>query len=242
MITPEELNAIAKSRLKRQSSTLYKSQSLIVLLLIFYGFGKFLPDVVLGSYIIAKLLYYVPLACLLMLIIIVVVRADRRDRDSGYKCPNCSMELTKKAVIVIAAGNCPFCGKKAIAKDNYLPGLEMNVEDFQAIVKKYAKQLASVDPAFAFLFIICIGIGIALSFLFQKLFDSIVFSYVFTIAGLVVGICIGGIVAERKKRNIEKNSGYHCTNCGRQLAKLKDIVIATGNCPFCRSKVLDKNK
>ena len=112
MITPEELNAIAKSRAKRQASALFKMTPLMLLLIIFYSFGKFLPDEVIGSYIIAKFLYYISLACLLMLIIIVIVRADRRDRDSGYKCPNCIMELTKKAGVVIATGNCPFCGKK----------------------------------------------------------------------------------------------------------------------------------
>jgi DNA-directed RNA polymerase subunit RPC12/RpoP len=242
MITPEELNAISKSREKRQTSALYKSTMLMLLLLTYYIFGKFLPDEVLGSYIIAKALYYVPIAFLLMLFIIVVVRADRRDRDSGYKCPNCNMELTKKAAVVIATGNCPFCGKKAIVKDNYLPGLEMCAEDFHVIAKKYIKQLKSAEPIVAFLFIICLIAGIGLSFLFQKLFDSIVFVYVFIISGSVAGLCIGVIFGERKKRIIKRNSGYHCINCGKQLAYLKDIVIATSNCPFCRSKVLVKNE
>lgn len=242
MITPEELNAIAKSQAKRQTSTLYKMMPLILLLIVLLSFGGLIPDEVLGSYIIAKALYYVPIAFLLMLFIIVAVRADRRDRDSGYKCPNCSMELTKKAAIVIATGNCTFCGKKAIAKDNYLPGLEMYAEDFHAIAKKYIKQLKSAEPASAFLFVICLVAVTGLSFLFQKLFDSIVFVYVFIISGSVAGLCIGVIFGERKKRIINRNSGYHCLTCGKQLAYLKDIVIATGNCPFCRSKVLDKDK
>jgi hypothetical protein len=42
----------------------------------------------------------------------------RVKRQSGVRCPHCAKGLANRKKIVIASGNCPFCGKKVIEDES----------------------------------------------------------------------------------------------------------------------------
>ena len=119
----------------------------------------------------------------------------------------------------------------------------MRAEAFKAVANRFRKQqlliclplLAGLALAF-----ICVPIGVHL----RKTLDPSNpylrdILPVLPLAGLVIAGIVSAFAIEIRVR---KRLGCHCPHCGEQIAspQFAAIVIASGNCPACGKKVLDK--
>jgi hypothetical protein len=56
------------------------------------------------------------------------------------------------------------------------------------------------------------------------------------VAVLVISACLGGLA----KRRLDHRYGVWCPCCGHDLFMSRRIVIATRNCPYCGTAVVDR--
>jgi hypothetical protein len=162
----------------------------------------------------------------------------RLTKELGLRCPHCNGVFGEpnRSQVVVASGNCGFCGGVILKGEPRSRG-QIKREEFLARRQKFERQQTWANVCmFGALVAACVAVLVMEAF-FKRHTEAVVWEkaavatlWVWLLATICLPI-IHLVLAERKL-------GMPCQKCGKQMFRCSQAVMATGNCGFCGEMVI----